>query len=230
MGVHDNDWTQRRSRALASPERRRLLDLLTEDGAAARDVHALAEALDRHVNTVRAHLAVLEEAGLVTSERESRTSPGRPRRLYRATAGATSAGSDGHAALVDVLARQLAASSDDPAGDAELAGRAWGQRLARSSSSVTEGREAVVDLLDGFGFEPEFVDDSSTGSRVLLRHCPFVDVARDHPTVVCSIHLGMLRGFSRQRDGDVDVTGLEPFVEPDLCVAHLRTRPVASTA
>ena len=37
-----------------------------------------------HVNTVRAHLQVLEEAGLVVSSSERPERPGRPRRLFAA--------------------------------------------------------------------------------------------------------------------------------------------------
>ena len=228
-------WRDRRHRALASPERRRLLDLLAEPDegrVTARDAHDLADELGRHVNTVRAHLAVLEDAGLVRSRTEQRRSRGRPRRLYRATVSARSAASEGHAALVDVLAHHLSDTSDDPAHDAEQAGMTWGERLADDApgAETSDGLADVVNLLDTLGFDPEVEAGRDDEPRVALHHCPFADVARAHEEVVCSIHLGMLRGFSQRRGTGLEVTALDPFVRPDLCVTHLRQTPSEAPA
>jgi predicted ArsR family transcriptional regulator len=39
--------------------------------------------------------------------------------------------------------------------------------------------------------------------------------------VVCPIHLGLMRGVLESAGASVAVDDLAPFVEPDLCVAHL---------
>src|SRR5690606_41949207 len=33
---------------------------------------------------------------------------------------------------------------------------------------------------------------------IVLRHCPFLDLARDHPQVVCSLHCGVVEGVTGQ--------------------------------
>jgi predicted ArsR family transcriptional regulator len=232
-------------RALSSSVRTRLLRLLL-----AHEVHgevrALAEALDLHVNTVRAHLAVLEGAGLVASGPEERGRPGRPRLVYRPTelaaevlepgAVARVAAERGYRFLARVLAGHLAASSADPEGEATSAGVTWGRYLVDRPApfephDATAAVERVVTLLAEFGFEPELaVGDHADGPdgpdpraapQVLLRRCPFSHVARDHPTVVCSIHLGLMRGALQELGGELDVRELRPFVAPDLCVADL---------
>ena len=59
-----------------------------------RDAQDLAVRLGLHANTVRWHLGVLADAGLVESQPAPRPSPGRPRILYRLTAKAATARSD----------------------------------------------------------------------------------------------------------------------------------------
>ena len=49
----------------------------------------------------------------------------------------------------------------------------------------------MTNLLDEIGFQPELTPD---GTAILLHHCPFHELARDRPEIVCNIHLGLLRG------------------------------------
>jgi predicted ArsR family transcriptional regulator len=212
-------------RALSSPVRGRIVELLSEHGPMA--THELAGRLDLHINTVRAHLTVLVEGGLVASSPEERDRPGRPRLLYRATDAARErGGAGGYRFLAEVLTRHLAATADDPAGVAEQAGTAWGRFLVDTPPPFTSVErqaaiERVTELLDTLGFAPELDDENPDDPRILLRRCPFIQVAREHPDVVCSIHLGIVRGALEELGVDVEVRDLIPFAEPDLCVSHL---------
>jgi predicted ArsR family transcriptional regulator len=57
-----------------------------------------------------------------------------------------------------------------------------------------------------------------------IHHCPFIELARQRPDVVCTLHLGLLRGAAEELDAPVDVTDLRPFARPGLCIATLRDR------
>jgi predicted ArsR family transcriptional regulator len=212
-------------RALSSPVRGRIVELLAADGP--MDARDLADRMELHVNTVRAHLTVLVESELVASSPEERDRPGRPRLLYRATDTAGDrGGAGGYRFLAEVLASHLAATADDPAGVAEQAGTAWGRFLVDAPAPFTSvDRQAaikrVAELLDSLGFEPELDDRAPDAPRILLRRCPFLQVAREHQDVVCSIHLGIMRGALSELGVDVEVRDLLPFAEPDLCVSHL---------
>lgn len=219
-------------RALSSRVRGRLLQLL-RDAASGLDVRELADRLDLHVNTVRGHLTVLEEAGLVVSEPEARDRPGRPRLVYVATAdgqAAAPAPQPGYRLLAEVLASYLSATSPDAAAGAVEAGRAWGRYLTDGpppfrTVSADEGIDSLAAMLDDLGFAPEVDDTSAPGTpRVLLRRCPFLDVAREHQDVVCSVHLGLMRGALDELGVPVAARDLLPFVEPDLCVTELEVR------
>jgi len=71
------------SSALSAPSRRRLLALL-HDSDAPCTASQLAQQAGLHVTTVRFHLDVLRQAGLVESRTQPRASIGRPRIVYSA--------------------------------------------------------------------------------------------------------------------------------------------------
>lgn len=75
-------------------------------------------------------------------------------------------------------------------------------------------------LLDELGFEPEPPAGPRT-REIRLRHCPFLDLVDEYREVVCAIHLGLMQGAFDALGGRVGVERLEPFAEPDLCLAHL---------
>lgn len=188
------DREARVHRALASPARSRIVAALPPADAA-MDVEALSQRLELHPNTVRAHLSVLEECGLVSSAPHYRDRPGRPRLIYRATGTAAEVGSDhGYRFLANVLASYVAASAEDPGQIGEDAGTAWGRYLVERSApfETPDAEEAVarvVALMEESGFDPQLDDTERSRPRLLLRRCPFLEVAKEHPQIVCSIHL-----------------------------------------
>ena len=71
--------------------------------------------------------------------------------------------------------------------------------------------------------EPSSDPESAAGVApvVSLLACPFRADARDAPEVICSVHLGLVRGVARELGHDPDQVGLRPFVRPELCLLHL---------
>lgn len=215
-------------RALAGASRVRLLRVL-QHADRPLTAQALAEETGLHLSTVRAHLGVLIEADLVDTEPEERRTPGRPRLLYRARPDGPATEVGDYRLLAEILAGYLAGTAPDSGEQARAAGRVWGSYLVEDPPphvqlTVEQTLARVVDMLAPFGFDPE-VGAGETG--ILLRRCPFLDVARRHPDVVCSLHLGMLEGALDALGGVLTAQRLEPFVEPSLCVAHLRATVVS---
>lgn len=219
------DQRQLRYRSLADPTRRRLLRIL-DDVPEPVDIATLAGQVGLHPNTVRDHLALLQEAGLVERTSEERSRPGRPRALYRSAPRETRApGSEGYRFLAEVLASSIRGSSDDPAGIAEEAGRAWGRYLVdRPVPFAPIDADRVVDqvltALAGLGFSSE---DHRQGEVTVLRvhDCPFRSLARGHGEIVCSVHRGLLRGMIAEMGGGLEVTDFRPMAEPSLCIAEI---------
>jgi predicted ArsR family transcriptional regulator len=187
-------------------------------------VDGVAERLGFHLNTARFHLEHLVRIGAAERTSEVRRTPGRPRTLYRAVH-RVPAGRRSYRLLAEVLAGSMAASIAQPEQAAVQAGRAWGRTLvdrepgrARPGSAEVIGR--LVDVLDRVGFAPEAVTEGRR-QRILLHHCPFLEAARQQPDVVCAVHLGLMDGVLSKLGARVRTDRLEPFVAPDLCVAHL---------
>jgi predicted ArsR family transcriptional regulator len=214
-------------RALGDPRRLALLDAVLEH-AEGLGIDELAAVAGAHPNTVRWHLGVLADAGLVSSRPEVSHGPGRPRIRYVASAAAAGARADEHRALATMLTDALACVDDAPARAAD-AGCAWGRhavagRTGEGGADHAEALAVLVDLLAMQGYQPEL---DGSGS-IALRRCPFHDLAEVHPDLICSLHRGVLTGALEQLDAPVRLHALRPFVAPGLCLVDLVVdRPAA---
>ncbi|HLR95207.1 MAG TPA: hypothetical protein VK053_11820 [Jiangellaceae bacterium] len=204
--------------------RTRVFELI-RSSRTALSAHAIAEQANLHANTARFHLERLAGDGLVdrTTSKDG-TGRGRPTVLYSVAASATANQGSEYRLLAEILAGSLADSSTDAAGAATAAGAAWGAYVAKPAApyrkiSQTEARGQLVDMLETHGFAPERADDDE---QISIRRCPFAAVQQHHGEVICSVHLGLMRGLLDELDAGLEVDRLEPHVQPDLCVAHLR--------
>ena len=216
--------------ALATASRVRLLDVLRASEHA-MDARELAAASGLHVSTVRFHLDVLGEVGLVRSQTALPRTRGRPRLLYTpASAGEStnlrgSATEPGYELLAMLLAAHWAHTPAERARQAEQAG--WSAAKARGFSArigpdrtAAQAVSEVSGLFAELGFEPELAQNGED-VELRLHACPFRAVAQEYPEVVCSLHLGLLRGSLVELGAPVTVRSLQPFVQPHLCVAHI---------
>jgi predicted ArsR family transcriptional regulator len=210
-----------RHRALADERRAAIVDELRAevDGL---DAGELARRVGLHPNTVRWHLGILGDAGIVASQPAARTTPGRPRIVYSLTRDGAGRARDEHRLLATIFAGALA-GAEEGAERAEEAGRAWGRYLiARAPMTRTADEEAVEEvtgLLEQQGFEP-----SAERREIHMHRCPFYDLAEAHPEVVCPVHKGLISGALTALGSELEVEGLDVFVRPDLCVARLAPR------
>ena len=203
-------------RALAAESRVELLHRLQTDGP--RLVDDLVAGTGLHANTVREHLAVLVDVGLVRRTPEVRTVRGRPRMIYRVTTAEDLASDpDARSRLeADIAqARRAAALLAVAARDDGTTGRV----------PVPEGSErdvlALEAHLDRVGFDPVYAPGDLTFH---LFRCPFVELARARQDVVCRLHTELAQSVLEQADGDHEVERLEPFVGEEHCTLSLRRR------
>jgi len=169
---------------------------------------AIAEQLGVHPNTVRFHLDNLLAENQVEQVEHGRKGPGRPPLMYQAVRQMDRGGTRHYRMLAELLTAALAAERKlDPSTESRPA-------------SAEEAVDRLVGVLDGLGFAPER-RTSDGNQQVGLRHCPFLELAETGGSVVCLIHLGLMRGALETWAAPVSVDRLDPFVEPDLCLAHI---------
>lgn len=178
---------------------------------------AIVAATGLHANTVREHLDGLVRRGLVRRTRARPSGRGRPAWLYEAVA--EDPARSEYAGLASALAVTIARHSPDPQRDAADAGESWGRQLARDRGASPlppeEARAQVVELLDDLGFDPS--PEEEHPEHVRLTRCPLLEAAHRQPDVVCSVHLGLVRGVLAEYGASADGSALQPFSEPGAC-------------
>ena len=208
---------------VASPSvtgrRREVLDRLLE-AAEPLAVVDVARRTGLHLSTARFHLDGLVADGLADRAAEERLTPGRRRILYVGRPAST--GPHAYGLLAEMLVGLVVTVAAPDA--AVEAGRDWGRRLVRRFASTpgTDGAlTSLLRMLADLGFRPE--ERAADGrTELLLRHCPFREVAMRHREVVCALHLGIMQGALADLDGSFRLDRLRPFVTPTVCLADLR--------
>lgn len=224
---------------LRSPARRTIVDYLANqrdergmrEGITAAE---LADILGLHVTTARFHLDQLVTGGILDTA-FVRQGVGRPRKVYSLAPGELREDIDSHAMkmLTSLLAESFAASAaGEPLSPFE-AGRRWAEdhvpaeeaEPATSPGAWLAKVGRLIDALRDWGYTPDLsTSDGGRTAELTLSHCPFLDLARDNPAVVCGIHRGLIAGTLEQLGEDDAEVSLEPFVTPQHCVAHVTTR------
>ncbi len=192
-------------------------------------VAAVAQRMRLHENTARFHLDALVGAGLATRALAQRKTPGRPAAVYQASHAEPDDQRRNYRLLAKILASSWTRWVPEPEHAALRSGEAWGRYLTdRPAPYESVDRETamarLLELLDDLGFAPEH-NQGLDAHRLLLRDCPFLETAAEDPHVVCAVHLGLMRGALTELNAPLEVTSLDPFVEPSLCVARLSPRP-----
>lgn len=209
----------------------------------------LGQVLGLHSTTVRFHLDQLVAGGLVGAHFVRRGGVGRPAKRYFVLEGERPVAPPTVEGPYQVLATLLAGALD-PEGESRMtpeeAGAQWvRKRLGAGPSpegapasvpepATTTGEwvakvGAVVDLLQEWGYTPDLEVSGRRGDVTLtLQDCPFLDLARVRPEVVCGVHRGLLKGALEVAGEDAAGVSLRPFTGASTCHAVLlrdRTPP-----
>lgn len=190
----------------------------------------VATHLGLHPNTAREHLEALVFRGMVDRFGAPPKGRGRPSWCYQATTDRAEPDVrvQDYTGLAVALANHLARTSDDPAAAAIQAGTEWARNPGfdlpepdrDSRGHPARGTRLIRDQLAILGFAPEIVQ-SEPHSTINLPRCPLLDAARRNPTVVCNVHLGLIRGLLTDAGFDLQAD-LQPFARPGACVLELR--------
>lgn len=176
--------------ALADPLRRSAYQAVAAaDRPMGRD--EVAEALGIGRTLAAFHLDKLVDAGLLEvsyARRSGRSGPGagRPAKLYRRSAVEHE---------VSLPPREYRAAAELLAEAVERAGAdATLYAVAREHGrQVGAAGGGLLATLEKLGYEPELHDAS-----VLLRNCPFHQLANQFPPLVCGMNLALLEGLAAQ--------------------------------
>lgn len=181
--------------------RRYILDVLRETGEATVDtiVESLRLRRGKEITavTVRHHLNILQQEGLVTQpELRHRTTPGRPQHLYTLTESAAQTFPNNYqrlvAELVEQLERQLTPQgvnvifediAENMVSQVLIPDVPWAQRM-----------DIVVEYLNQHGYFAEW-EETAEGYILHTRNCPYHHIARSTETL-CSMDLRLVASLT----------------------------------
>ncbi len=186
----------------------------------------IADVLNLHPNTVRPHLERMRDVGLLRVDTVARGGVGRPQHRYSLAPDAPSLGLE--PSPFPTLARALldaAAAAGLDGDDMAEAGRSQGRTDAASWTEQDRHDHSVVDALvveqSRLGFDPAVVE-ASGAATMAFTHCPFRDLAEEHPALVCGLHCAMIEGFLDGYGGGA-IERFHPLIDRSPCQVDLRT-------
>lgn len=229
-----NEQSIRAMAVLHDPVRRRLYQLVRGSGRPVSREEAAAETgISRGLAAF--HLDKLVERGLLTfryARPEGRSGPGagRPSKLYEPSEQEVSASIPPR--RYDMIGKLLVESILADPGNrsrpevaeavAAREGRSIGEEIRKELRLRPPGSERALatatDILRDRGYEPYPADEG--GLR--LRNCPFHDLARHAPELICRMNRAFIEGVVRGLGNESLAAALEPT--PGECCVVLRPR------
>jgi predicted ArsR family transcriptional regulator len=178
------------------PVRRAIVERAAEGPATLPE---LAQAAGVHLNTARAHVAALEQAGaLQPAEAAPRAGRGRPPLRYRLADDFTVPTSD-FRGLAELLATAVTRGDQTPE-ELHRVGEDWGRYLA-GRPGTQELERVLPAALERLGFDARL-----DGDRLLLSACPCLLVSPGRPELICDMAVAVTEGVLAGAGSNLHVT------------------------
>lgn len=197
-------------RSLTQPARLHLLrEIQRRPGVLAED---LADRLGSPLNTVRDHLKVLLDEGLIVGDPQRRASRGRPAIAYRP--------------VTDPAESETAAKrATDAARRGALLRSTIGEPAPGGlDEQAVRQLDVVYEHLEDVGLQPRVDDRPGADAGALaieLTPCALYAGGDEYETA-CEVHAALVRDLLRQSSGPLSLSGVEPFSTPTRCHLTLR--------
>lgn len=193
-------------RGLTQPNRMRLLRALQRE--AGRTAQDLAAECDLPVNTVRDHLAVMEDEGLIVRETVRTGTRGRPPVVFH-----------------PVRSSGASATADRRVDDARRRGGLYRAMTPSENDDLDPATQAQLDVLyehlDDAGLDPAFDERTLT---VDLAPCNYHGLIDQDQPMVCAVHARLVGDVLQQAGGPLEMKRLLPFVTEHSCRLMLTRR------
>lgn len=220
--------------AFGDPSRRDMY-LLVHSDAEGLTASEVAESTGLHANVARHHLDKLVSGGYLVVTQRATSGAGRPAKVYQSTGTNLDLGFDlGHDdILVTLLGKALSRLPQNEASElAEEVGIEFGRKMAAAMGDQSDSQRSfrsalhvVADALSAHGFAAH-AERTGNELRIVSDHCPFGDVAIDHP-VICAVDRGMVKGMLTSLYGETEVALSSSIAAGDeACVTQVQIEAV----
>ena len=193
---------------------------LLRDAKEPLTVEEVAKKVGLPANTTRFHLEALVDSGLATRETQSRSTPGRPKVAYLGTLpNQTHEREQGYRLLAEFMSAAIARRNENAGEWMYQVGLEWGRYISCHPDDREADEagilDALVEKLDALWFAPEMVGKDLP--MLILHNCPFMDLTRRYPQVVCQLHAGMINGSLEEMCSECRLTRLHVQMPAHQC-------------
>lgn len=190
-------------RGLTEPRRLQLLRSIQR--VPGRRAGELASECAIPLSTVRDHLRVLEDEGLIRSEPVPSGTAGRPPLVFHPVQeSAPSVVARSRVDDADRRGRMLRAVTPPP--------------VAPLEPDAARQLDVLYEHLDDAGLDPSVNEASLT---IEMAPCRYHDMIDEDRALVCGVHARLVQDVLRHTDGPLSVARLEPFVTAHSCRLRL---------
>ena len=190
-------------KALSIKVRRKILDLLMTCGPL--DLEECSKIIGIKPITVRHHIRILEQAGLIESFTLGREAPGRPRRYYKVIKRFVNLGFP--VRRFDLLSQQALSAliSKTDAKEAERLLKVEAERLGREmlkdltikhevkTWNLENLKKFIIPVLEQMGSYPSIKENSDKTLNLNFFNCIFYEVSKRFHPLICCVHEAFLK-------------------------------------
>ncbi|MDQ6806448.1 MAG: helix-turn-helix domain-containing protein [Actinomycetota bacterium] len=205
--------TNQRVELLADRTRVRLLRTLAERGTVS--IQELADAASVHLNTARARLSGMEEAGIVLRATAPAQGRGRPTVRYRLAEGWRLPSTD-YLGLAELLAAIVLRVVPDEK-QIQAIGRDWGRYLT-GRPGIHQLDVEIPRAMEQLGFDATVVE-----REVRLSACPCPLIMPGRPEVLCHLATAVIDGMLDSAGSELTVVDGRHDPQRRVCALRLRT-------
>lgn len=220
--------------ALSSNVRREILDLLLAYGQ--MDLKEISEKIGLREITVRHHISILEQSGLIESFERSKGTPGRPKRYYRVVNKFwnLSIPKRQYALLSHFLLENVIKMEGEKVAIALMKemGKIMGKEIIRRAT-IENGVEEwgfnqiakyVIPKLEDWGCIPKVIELKENKISIQLFNCVFYELAKAFIGIVCEGHKEFFQTIA-DVIGNCEVELKSCIAEGDkTCITEIRLR------
>jgi predicted ArsR family transcriptional regulator len=192
------------------PVRRAIVERAAESPATLPE---LAEAAGVHLNTARAHVLALEQAGTLKAGPAEPAGRGRPPLRYRLADDFTLPTAD-FRGLAELLATAVGRGDQTPE-ELHRIGEDWGRYLA-GRPGTQELERVLPAALERLGFDARL-----DGHELALSACPCTLVSPGRPELICNMAIAVVEGVLAGCGSELQVKARAHNPEARRCMATL---------
>lgn len=228
------EQTLKITNVLSDPTRYSIFEYITKkhDNVTVQEI---AEKFQIHPNVARLHLSKLEDIEIIKSENRKTGKGGRPCRIYHLSDEAIELNfpSRDFRLLAKIAIEAMVSLGKDAEHALYETGKRYGfeiinqhlakQSLTKNQLTFQQKINILQSTMDMLGFYPEiYIKEENQKFFFQIFNCPFREIAKEHKTLTCNMHIAFMRGLIEALFDQFELTHVQNLLDGcDSCAYNV---------